>query len=135
VIQKETGEGFMIIASAEPQPYLTRFSNGKQTTNADTTPDKGGGGLGFRPHELLEAALATCMNMHLRMYASNHGIELGDVITTVSLDRNSQEEAVFNYSIELSGQLADEQRKKLLEIAETCPVHRTLDKKLSFRIL
>jgi putative redox protein len=125
----------MIIASAEPQPYLTRFSNGKQTTNADTTPDKGGGGLGFRPHELLEAALATCMNMHLRMYASNHGIELGDVITTVSLDRNSQEEAVFNYSIELSGQLADEQRKKLLEIAETCPVHRTLDKKLSFRIL
>lgn len=125
----------MIIASSEPQPYLTRFSNGKHTTNADTIADKGGGDSGFRPHELLEAALATCMNMHLRMYAANYGIGLGDVTTTVSLDRNSPTEAVFNYSIELSGQLDDEQRKKLLEIAETCPVHRTLSKKLSFRSL
>ena len=125
----------MIIASSEPQHFLTRFSNGKQTRSADTTPDKGGGDSGFRPHELLEAALATCMNMNLRMYAANHGIELGNVSTTVSLDRNSPLEAVFNYSIELSGQLDDEQRKKLLEIAETCPVRRTLSKKLTFRSL
>jgi putative redox protein len=122
----------MIIASSEPQAYLTRFSNGKQTSSADTTVDKGGGEMGFRPHELLEAALATCMNMHLRMYAANHGIELVGVHTRVSLDRNSPEEAVFNYSIELSGQLKDEQRKKLFETAETCPVRRTLTKKLSF---
>ena len=120
----------MIIASSEPQAYLTRFSNGKETTNADTTADKGGGGMGFRPHELLEAALATCMNMHLRMYAANHGIGLGDVTTTVSLDRNPPTEAVFNFRSELSGQLDDEQRKKLHEIAETCPVRRTLSKKL-----
>ena len=96
-------------------------------------PTREEGDSGFRPHELLEAALATCMNMHLRMYAANYGIGLGDVTTTVSLDRNPPTEAVFNYSIELSGQLDDEQRKKLLEIAETCPVHRTLSKKLSFR--
>lgn len=54
-----------------------------------TTPDKGGGNQGFRPHELLEAALATCMNIHLRMYAANHGIELGEVTTKVTLDRSS----------------------------------------------
>ena len=75
------------------------------------------------------------MNMHLRMYAANHGIELGELSTKVSLDRSSPSEAVFNYSIELSGQLDDEQREKLLEIPETCPVHRTLCKKLSFRNL
>jgi len=125
----------MIIASSESQPYLTRFSNGKEMTRADTTLDKGGGDFGFRPHELLEAALPTCMNMHLRMYAANRSIELAEVCTTVSLDRSSPLEAVFNYSIELSGQLDNEQRKKLLEIAETCPVHRTLAKKLSFRSL
>jgi putative redox protein len=125
----------MITASNESQPYLTRFSNGKHTATADTTPDKGGENQGFRPHELLEAALATCINMHLRMYAANHGIQLGVVSTKVSLDRSSPSEAVFNYSMELSGQLHDEQRKKLLEIAETCPVHRTLSKKLSFRNL
>ncbi|HVP18542.1 MAG TPA: OsmC family protein [Spirochaetia bacterium] len=125
----------MVIASSEANPYLTRFSNGKQTTYADTTPDKGGGDLGFRPHELLEAALATCMNMHIRMYAASKGIEPGEVCTTVTLDRNSPSEAVFNYSIELSGQLDDEQRNKLLEIAESCPVHRTLSKRFSFRSL
>ena len=110
-------------------------NGGKHTASADTTPDKGGGNQGFRPHELLEAALASCMNMHLPMYAANHGIELGEVATKVSLDRSSPLKAVFSYSIELSGQLDDEQRKKLLEIAETCPVRRTLSKKVSFRSL
>lgn len=123
----------MITASSESQAYLTVFSNGKHTANADTTPEKGGSDQGFRPHELMEAALATCMNMHLRMYAANHGIELGEVSAKVSLDRSSPSEVVFNYSIELSRQLDDEQRKKLLEIAETCPVRRTLSKKVSFK--
>lgn len=125
----------MIIASSEPQPYLTAFSNGKHTANADTTPYKGGDNSGFRPHELLEATLATCMNMHLRMYSATHGIDLRDVSTKVTLDRSSPSEAVFDYSIELSGQLDDEQRKKLLEIAKTCPVRRTLSKTISFRSL
>ena len=125
----------MIIASSESTPYLTHFSNGKQTAIADTTADKGGGEMGFRPHELLEAALATCMNMHLRMYAANYGIGLTEVCTTVTLDRNSPAEAVFNYSVELSGEIDESQRKKLLEVAESCPVHRTLSKKLVFRAL
>jgi putative redox protein len=40
----------------------------------DTTSGKGGYGDGFHPHELLEAALATCMNMTIRMYAQKHAI-------------------------------------------------------------
>ena len=40
--------------------------------SSDNTPDKGGKGAGFRPHELLEAALACCMNMSVRMYAESH---------------------------------------------------------------
>jgi putative redox protein len=135
VIHGPGKEEEMIIASSESTPYLTRLSNGQQTTNADTTTDKGGGESGFRPHELLEAALASCMNMHLRMYAASHGIGLADVCTTVTLDRNSPVEAVFNYSIELSGQLDDGQRKKLMEMAESCPVRKTLSKKLTFRDL
>ena len=123
----------MITASSEPTSYQTLFSNGKQTAIADTTVDKGGGEKGFRPHELLEAALATCMNMQIRMYAANHGIGLSEVQTRVSLDRSSPAEAVFEYSVELSGQMDEEQRRKLLEVAENCPVRKTLSKKLSFR--
>jgi len=50
----------MIQASSQPERYRTAFTNGGQTALADTTADKGGGGAGFRPHELLEAALASC---------------------------------------------------------------------------
>jgi putative redox protein len=120
-------------ASSESKPYLTVFSNGKQTANADTiTPDKGGGNHGLRLHELLEAALATCLNTYQRMYAVSHRIELGDVSTKVTLDRSSLSEAVFNCSIELSGKLDDEQRKNLLEVAGTCAVRPALSRKVSF---
>ena len=67
----------MVTTLSESHSYLTVFSNGKHTANADTTFDKGGSNLGFRPHELLEAALATCMNMHLRMYAAAMASSLG----------------------------------------------------------
>lgn len=50
----------MIETESRSEPYATRFSDGVQEALADTTADKGGGGAGFRPHDLLEAALATC---------------------------------------------------------------------------
>ena len=64
----------MIRANSTPENYLTTVSNGEFTLPADTTADKGGGGQGFRPHDLLEAALASCMNMSLRMAAQKAGI-------------------------------------------------------------
>ena len=48
----------MISTTSEAQPFRVQFSNGKHTALADATQDKGGGESGFRPHELLEAALA-----------------------------------------------------------------------------
>ena len=121
----------MIDASSERRPYLTTFTNEKLKAYGDATPDKGGMGAGFRPHELLEAALATCMNIHLRMYTSNHGLELENVVTKVVLDRSLPTKAVFKYSIELLGSLSEEQKRKLLQIAETCPVRQTLSRTIS----
>jgi len=89
--------------------------------------------MGFRPHELLEAALATCVNMHVRMYAANHQIALKTVTTTVSLDRRDPETAVFTYSLELAGNLSAEERQKLLRVAETCPVRKTISRTLIFK--
>lgn len=123
----------MIVTTSEPARYQSRYSNGTHSAFSDTTADKGGGGQGFRPHELLEAALASCMNMHLRMYADNHGIALGNVTTTVVIDRTDAAKATFNYSIEFSEQLSSEQRAKLSQIATTCPVHNTLSREIAFR--
>ena len=122
----------MIRATNEPAPYRTRFSDGEHECLADTTPAKGGGNSGFRPHDLLEAALASCINMTVRMYAAHHGIPLGTVAVKVSLDRGNPEETVFRYEVDVDGNLTPAQRDQLLHAARACPVSRTLAKRIRF---
>lgn len=123
----------MVEATSEPIRYETQLTNGVHRITSDTTRDKGGHESGFRPHDLLEAALASCMNMTLRMYADQHGIALIGVATRVTLDRRQQEKTVFEYDIELLGDLSESDRARLLEAAATCPVRRTLSTRIAFR--
>lgn len=122
----------MIRAKSESTRYQTRFSDGEHEAISDTTADKGGAHSGFRPHDLLEAALATCVNMTVRMYADNHGIPLRGVTTSVSLDRTRPDEVVFRYEVEMDGELTAEQKASLLRAASACPVRRTLSKRIGF---
>jgi putative redox protein len=122
----------MIEAQSGASPFAVRLSNGSEIARADATSDKGGSGEGFRPHELLEAALASCMNMSLRMYAERHSLPLEHLVVRVRLDRGGEEQAVFRYSLELEGRLSHEQRAQLLQVAEDCPVRRTLLRGFSF---
>ncbi len=123
----------MVEATSESVRYQTQLTNGTSSIRSDTTRDKGGSDSGFRPHDLLEAALASCMNMTLRMYADQHGIALSDVTTKVTLDRSKPEETVFEYEIDLQGALSEQDRTRLLGVAERCPVRRTLSKRIGFR--
>ena len=123
----------MIRTSSEETPYRTQFSNGKHASISDSAPDKGGSGDGFRPHELLEAALATCMNMAIRMCAREHGIALTSVSTTVTLDRGKIDEACFRCVIDLPEDLPPADRRRLIEAARLCSVHRTLSRKFTFQ--
>ena len=120
----------MVTTTSQASRYLGRFSNGRHAAYSDATPDKGGAGQGFRPHELLEAALGSCMTIHLRMYADNHGITLGEVTTTVTVDRSDPLKAVFRYGISFSETLSPELEEKLLHVAATCPVHHTLSRQI-----
>lgn len=122
----------MIEANSKDTRYQTLFTNGKHSAISDTTRDKGGNESGFRPHDLLEAALASCINMTLRMYADQQGIPLSGVTTRVRLDRSNPEESVFECEIEFLGSPAENDREHLLEIAEKCPVHQTLSKRIKF---
>ena len=122
----------MIHTESQSARYLTSFSNGVHVSNADTTPDKGGGNLGFRPHELLEAALASCMNIMIRMYAEKHAIPLPGVAVSVFLNRENPEIPVFEYAVKFDDSLTETQKSKLLSIVEHCPVRKTLSKPLSF---
>jgi putative redox protein len=122
----------MISTINQAQPFRVQFSDGRHSALADTTPDKGGGEAGFRPHGLLEAALATCMNMTATMYAAKHAIPLTQVVTKVTLDRSGSEQVVFNYSVELTGALTDQQREAIRSAIRVCPVRKTLSRGVRF---
>ena len=125
----------MITTTSSAPPYQVLFSDGVHHGTSDTTADKGGGNTGFRPHDLLEAAVGSCMNMWLKMYADQHHLPLERVETTVTLDRTDPEKVLFEYAIDLIGDLTANQHDKLLKIATTCPVRRTLSKNICFTLL
>ncbi|MFB6170284.1 MAG: OsmC family protein [Haloarculaceae archaeon] len=106
------------------------FSAGERSAVADTTT-RGGAGEGFGPHELLESALATCLNMTIRMKAQEDDVPVEGVRTSVDLDRSATETA-FVYDFEVDGDVSDEQLAVLAEAAASCPVRQTLSKRLSF---
>jgi len=122
----------MIKTTSEQPAYRTSFTNGQHVALSDATRDKGGNDSGFRPHELLEAALASCMNIWLRIFAEKHAIALVSVSTTVTLDRSKPDEVIFNYSLDLSGSLSESDRERLANAVHACPVKQTLSKKISF---
>ncbi len=96
---------------------------------SDIEQEKGGNSSGPSPHEYLAAALAACTGMTLKMYAGRKSWDLQDAIVRVDIERIDEVE-IFKRSIELLGNLDTEQRERLLEIANKCPVHKALAGKI-----
>lgn len=124
----------MIRADSQPTKYQTQFSNGEFVSVSDSTFDKGGSNLGFRPHELLEAALASCMNMSLRMYAEKHDIALPGVSVVVSLDRSDPDKPLFECGVQFGGEISESNKDQLLSALARCPVRKTLSKPFQFEL-
>ncbi len=111
-----------IIAS---EKYAVRLQNGRHEFVSDEPRELGGGDTGPAPDELLEASLASCTAITLRMYADRKNWPLAEVAVTVTLERKDNE-TLFNRNIVLNGTLDDSQRERLLQIAKACPVSKTL---------
>lgn len=120
----------MIESSSLEDPWQCTVSKDDLDIVADTTTDHGGSGEGIRPRELLEGALATCMNMTVRMAADRDGIDLDCVRTVVDLDRSGDRET-FRYVIECEG-VTESEAEQLRAAAEHCPVHGTLSEDVTF---
>lgn len=89
----------------------------------------GGLGSGPTPYDLLSAALGACTTMTVRLYAQRKGWPLKDVFVRVIHRRDGvQSKDRFAREIRLEGDLSFDQRRRLLEIAERCPVHQTLER-------
>lgn len=97
---------------------------GELSLDADEPKDLGGDDAGLAPHELVLAGLGACTSMTLRMYAERKGWPLSAVRVVLGAERGTP--FTITRRIELEGPLDAEQRQRLLEIANKCPVHKTL---------
>jgi len=120
-----------ISASAvlEGTPYRTRIALRGHTLVADEPLDHGGLDEGPRPHELLCASLAACTLITLRMYADRKGWTLRSLSVELEHDRTAAAATVatiIRMRLHAEGDLDDAQRARLVQIAQLCPVHKTL---------
>jgi putative redox protein len=92
---------------------------------ADEPEELGGTDLGPAPGEFLMISLASCTAITLRMYADRKKWPLEKIRVEVDFEKVDYK-TIFKRELQLIGDLTDEQRARLLQIANACPVHKTL---------
>lgn len=120
--------GVVTVAETGQGDFQVEVSAGGVSFLADEPPEVGGLGSGPTPYDLLGAGLGACTAMTVRLYARHKDLPLGRITVEVGHTRrpDANPPDLFVRRLLLEGDLSDEQRHKLVEIAEKCPVHRTL---------
>ena len=116
-------------ATLDGAPYDTRIKIRDHLLHGDEPVDEGGANAGPKAHEMLCAALASCTAITLRMYADRKQWPVRSIQVDVTLQRDAGAGAVgsvFDMAVRVDGELTDEQRARVLQIAGMCPVHKTL---------
>ncbi|TKW60620.1 MAG: OsmC family protein [Blastochloris viridis] len=119
------------VTEVHPAPYAQSVNVSGHTFAADEPEHMNGYNTGPAPYDLLCAALGCCTNMTLRMYATQKGWPVTHIETVVTHEKITDDvnlkRDVFTRTIKLNApELTEEQRQRLLEIADKCPVSRTL---------
>ncbi|MCL1972742.1 MAG: OsmC family protein [Endomicrobia bacterium] len=123
----------MIIAESGQEKYLTQLSNGAVNITADTTGNNGGSGEYFRPHDLLCAGLASCLNISIRMVLEKMNLKYDKVIAKVDVNRTKEDSTIFLYHVEIIGDINAYTKEDVISKAMNCPVRKTLSKNISFQ--
>ncbi|MFT6024774.1 MAG: putative OsmC-like protein/pimeloyl-ACP methyl ester carboxylesterase [Ascidiaceihabitans sp.] len=131
-------EGIVRTCEADPKGFLQDIHSGPvHHTLADEPLAYGGTNKGMSPYGFLAAGLGACTSMTIRMYARRKGWPLDHVSVDVNHSKVHAQDAetgsgdkidTWKRRITLTGSLDADQRKRLLEIADKCPVHRTLER-------
>jgi len=133
-----------VVVRGSASGFSQEILAGRHRMTADEPASAGGTDTGPSPYDFLLAALGACTSMTLGMYARRKGWPLEEV--TVNLrhskihisdcadceTKNAMLDRI-DRDIHMAGSLTMEQRTKLLEIADKCPVHRTLTSKIDIR--
>lgn len=127
-----------VVASLDASDdFTTAMKVGSHFMTADEPIDFGGNDYGPSPYELVSAGLSACTVMTLQMYAKRKGWTLENVQVHTSYGKSHAEDCLqcdidsakldtFHREITISGALDEKQKSRLLQIADKCPVHRTL---------
>ncbi len=139
-------QGNQVLVRLAGKNYTTEIKTPHHHLLADEPIDVGGQNLGPNPYDLLMASLGSCTAMTLKMYAQRKDWDLQEVTVflnhkKVHLDdsKNAEEPGAkvsqFTRIICIEGDLDHEQRNRLLEISNRCPVHRTLQEEIRIHTL
>lgn len=126
---EKTGH-YAVRATIDGPAYDTRIAVRGHELHGDEPVDEGGADTGPKAHEYLCTALASCTAITLRMYADRKQFSVRSIHVDCTLDRSVKNAAVdsrFNMKITINGELTSDQRQRMLQIAEMCPVHKTLN--------
>lgn len=98
------------------------------TLHADVGPAIGGTGSAPGPHELFDAALATCKALTASVYAKSHAIALDRVIVEVDRDDTQERQGTYVLTVRLrfEGSLSDADKQRLHDVVARCPIHKLM---------
>ncbi len=127
-----------VMARLTEGPFLTQILAGHHHLLADEPLEVGGQDLGPSPYELLTAGLGACTAMTIKMYTDRKKWKLDEVVVHLNFDNDYLEDCEncekeerkigrFERIIEIKGDLDDQQKERVLSIANKCPVHKTLE--------
>lgn len=137
-LQLSTGKGTVVVTERGDGAFTQVMLDGRHVLLADEPVEVGGDDRGPSPYRLLLMALGACTSMTLRLYATRKGWPVERITVRLRHFRDYASDCKdcpsgkvqierIERLIELAGPLDDAQRARLLEIAEKCPVHRTLE--------
>ncbi len=139
---RQESNGTVHLRTTGNGPFSLLMQAGPHTVLADEPLSVGGKNSGATPYDFLLMSVGSCTAMTLRMYARHKNLPLEDVKITLRHERVHVEDCdhceadgehyihEIHRELQLIGDLTDDQRQRMLEIADKCPVHRTLEGKI-----
>ena len=140
-LEGSVSPGTVVVASTGIGSFQQLLLDGRHALYADEPRSAGGDDTGPSPYELLLMALGSCTSMTVHLYAARKKWPLEQVVVRLRQERAHARDCAdceqpgamvhrIEKTIELIGTLDEAQRRRLLEIADQCPVHRTLTSKI-----
>jgi len=137
-------EAGVVVARGGASGFAQDITAGRHHLRADEPPSSGGTDTGPTPYDLLLAALGACTSMTVGLYARRKQWPLEGVTVRLRHSRVHSEDCencetepvkldLIETEIAFTGALSEDQRSRLLDIAQRCPVHRTLASDIAIR--